>query len=150
MTEDRQRTFAEKLNHLFATVHPPSRGPYTPAEVAAATAEANDEGRGLSASAIQQLRNGSKKNPTMNTIRALAGFFGVPPTYFFDDEVAARTDAEIGILAAMGDAGVRQVALRARGLSTESLQIINAVIDQARRLDGLPGGAPDDDADPQR
>ncbi|MFJ6943342.1 helix-turn-helix domain-containing protein [Streptomyces wuyuanensis] len=149
MTEDGQRSLAEKLDHLFTTIHPPSRGPYTPAEVAEAIAEADDKGRGLSPSAIQQLRNGSKQNPTMNTIRALAGFFGVPPAYFFDDEVAARTDAEIGILAAMGDAGVRQVALRAKGLSTESLQIINAVIDQARRLDGLAGDAPDEGVDPQ-
>lgn len=139
MAEGQRRTLAKKLDHLFNTVHPPSRGPYTPAEVAKATAEAGGEGSGLSASAIQQLRNGSKKNPTMNTIRALAGFFGVPSAYFFDDNVAARTDAEIGVLAAMGDAGVRQVALRAKGLSTESLQILNAVIDQARRLDGLPG-----------
>ncbi|HCA84134.1 MAG TPA: Secondary metabolite protein [Streptomyces sp.] len=147
MAEGRQRTLAEKLDHLFSTVHPPSRGPFTPAEVAEAIAEADSDGRGLSASAIQQLRNGSKKNPTMNTLRALAAFFGVPPAYFFDDEVAAHTDAEIGILAAMGDAGVRQVALRAKGLSTESLQILNSVIDQARRLDGLPGDAAPGDLD---
>ncbi|MDW4911727.1 helix-turn-helix domain-containing protein, partial [Streptomyces sp. ADMS] len=78
----------------------------------------------ISASAIQQLRTGTNTNPKMQTIRALAGFFGVPPGYFFDEEVAERTRAEIQVVAAMRDREVRRVALRANGLSTSSLQML--------------------------
>lgn len=136
------RTFAARLDYLFREVHPASRGPYTYAEVAHAIRErSGDDGKGISASAIQQLRTGAKKNPTMYTIKALADFFGVSPGYFFDDEAAERTQAEIELAAAMRDQGVRRVALRANGLSTSSLQMLTTVIEQARRLEGLPGDA---------
>ncbi len=47
----------------------------------------------------------------------------------------------------MRDASVRNVALRAAGLSGESLAAVQVVIDHARRLEGLedeadPGGQP--------
>ena len=47
----------------------------------------------------------------------------------------------------MRDASVRSVALRAAGLSVESLAAVQAVIDHARRLEGLadeagPAGQP--------
>ncbi|MDJ0460194.1 helix-turn-helix domain-containing protein [Streptomyces sp. H27-C3] len=143
MTDEAGHTFAQLLDHLFREVHPPARGPYTYTEVAEGIQEASGgEGKGLTASAIQQLRTGAKKNPTRHTIKALAGFFGVPAGYFFDEETAERARAEIAVLAAMRDQGVRTVALRANGLSTESLQMLSAVIEQARRLEGLPGDTP--------
>lgn len=37
----------------------------------------------------------------------------------------------------MRDQNVRQVALRANGLSTASLNMVTTVIDQTRRLEGL-------------
>ncbi|OEV03788.1 Secondary metabolite protein [Streptomyces nanshensis] len=140
---DSAGTFAQLLDHLFTTVHPPGRGPYTYAEVSQAIQNASaPEERGVSASAIQQLRTGQKANPTRYTIKALADFFGVPASYFFDEEVAERTKAEIELTAAMSDAGVRRIALRAKGLSPESLRMLTTVIDQARHWEGLPEGAP--------
>ncbi|MFJ2216708.1 Secondary metabolite protein [Streptomyces sp. NPDC101062] len=145
VTDDEPRTFAQLLDYLFEEVHPENRGPYTYAEVAAGIQEASgDQGKGLTASAIQQLRTGAKKNPTRYTIKALAEFFGVPAGYFVDEEAAHRTRAEIAVLAAMRDRNVRTVALRANGLSTETLQMVATVIEQARILEGLPGEpAPD-------
>lgn len=138
MTEEQGRTFAELLDHLFTEVHPPGRGPYTYGEVASAIQKASgDESKGVSASAIQQLRTGQKKNPTRYTIKALAEFFGVPAGYFFDEEVAERTKAEIELTAAMRDEEVRRVALRASGLSPASLRMLTTVIEQARHLEGL-------------
>lgn len=136
MTEQHERTFAELLDYLFRQVHPKDRGPYTYAEVSQGIR--NTSGTAISASAIQQLRTGINTNPKMQTIRALSAFFGVPPGYFFDDDVAERTRAEIHLVAAMRDRDVRRVALRANGLSTSSLQMVNAVIDQVRRLEGMP------------
>lgn len=136
MTEKNERTFAELLDYLFREVHPKGRGPYTYAEVSQGIRDTS--GVGISASAIQQLRSGTNTNPKMQTIRGLAGFFGVNPGYFFDEEEAERQRAEIQVVAAMRDQGVRRVALRANGLSTSSLHMLNTVIDQARRLEGMP------------
>ncbi|MFD5673038.1 helix-turn-helix domain-containing protein [Streptomyces sp. NPDC127040] len=135
MTERAGRTFAERLDHLFKEVHPDKRGPYTYAEVAAAIEKADG---GITASGIQQLRTGKRVNPKMETIKALAGFFGVPAGYFFDDEVAEHTEAEIKLAAAMRDQKIAQVAMRSAGLSTASLKMVHTVIQQARHLEGLP------------
>lgn len=136
MIEKHERTFAELLDYLFREVHPKDRGPYTYAEVSQGIRDTSNVT--ISASAIQQLRTGKNSNPKMETVRALASFFGVPAGYFFEEEVAERTRAEIEVVAAMRDQEVRRVALRANGLSTSSLQMLNAVIDQARRLEGMP------------
>ncbi|MCX4751218.1 helix-turn-helix domain-containing protein [Kitasatospora sp. NBC_01287] len=138
MTERPRRTFAERLDHLFREVHPDSRGPYSYAEVAQGI-KAAGEGA-ITASGIQQLRTGTRGNPKMATIKALADFFGVPAGYFFDDEVAEHTEAEIQLVAAMRDEKIAQVALRSAGLSTASLKMVHTVIAQARHLEGLPAG----------
>ncbi|MFD9428492.1 MULTISPECIES: Secondary metabolite protein [unclassified Streptomyces] len=141
MTEKNERTFAELLDYLFREVRPKGRGPYTYAEVSQGIRDTS--GVAISASAIQQLRTGTNTNPKMQTIRALAGFFGVNPGYFFDEAEAERQRAEIQVVAAMRDQGVRRVALRANGLSTSSLHMLNTVIDQARRLEGMPDESDD-------
>jgi transcriptional regulator with XRE-family HTH domain len=130
------RTLSEKLNHLFETVHPAGRGPYSNEEVATSIRERG--GPTISGTYIWLLRKGGRDNPTMKHIEALAGFFGVPPAYFFDDETAAKVEAELDLLQAMKDSGVQKVALRAAGLSPKSLDSIAEVIDRVRELEGLP------------
>lgn len=132
------RTLAQKLDHLFATVHP-AKGEYTHQQVADAILEAG--GPTISATYLWQLRNGKRDNPTMRHLEALSGFFGVPPTYFFDDAVSAQIDAELELLSSLRDASVRQLALRASGLSKDSLGTIVEMIDRVRKLEGLPGAS---------
>ncbi|WP_059006589.1 helix-turn-helix domain-containing protein [Streptomyces specialis] len=141
------RAFAERLDYLFREVRPNGRDSYTYAEVAQGIREMTSSELAISASAIQQLRTGAKSNPKMQTIKALADFFGVPAGYFFDEEVAERTRAEIRLIAAMRDREVRKVALRANGLSTSSLNMVATVIEQARRLEGLPVDPDEQDLD---
>lgn len=43
MEDDQSPTFAQLLDHLFREVHPPSRGPYTYAEVAEESARPRPE-----------------------------------------------------------------------------------------------------------
>ena len=131
------RTLAEKVDHLFRTVRP-AKGEYSYEHVASAVREAG--GPTISAAYVWMLRKGQRDNPTMKHLEALASFFGVPAAYFFDEEEAARIDAELSLLAAIRDASVRQVALRASGLSTESLDTIAEMIERVRRLEGLPDG----------
>jgi transcriptional regulator with XRE-family HTH domain len=130
------RTLADKLNHLFATVHPASRGPYSNDEVAAAIQERG--GPTISGTYLWLLRKGQRDNPTLKHLEALASFFGVPPAYFLDDEATAKVDAELDLLNAMRDLGVHIVALRLAGLSAKSLQSIAEVVERVRELEGLP------------
>jgi transcriptional regulator with XRE-family HTH domain len=132
------RSLADKIDHLFKTVHPAGRGEYTYKEVADSLRAGGDPA--ISASYVWQLRKGIKDNPTKKHLEALSAFFGVPPAYFFDDTVTARIDAQLALLAAMRDAGVEHVALRAAGLSADSLGAITGIIEHARRLEGLPDG----------
>lgn len=132
---ERRRRLAEKLEYLFRTVREPGRREYGNEEVAAAITR--DQDVTISASYIWYLRTGQRDNPTFKHLNALARFFGVPPAYFFDDDTGARVEAELAVLTAMKDAGVRDIALRAAGLSPRSLDAINDVISRVRELEGL-------------
>ena len=135
-------SLATKLDRLFRAVRPGGRGEYSYQEVADAIR--SEGGPTISATYLWQLRKGLRDNPTRNHLAALARFFGVSPAYFFDDDAAEVVDAQLSLLAAMRDASVRSVALRAAGLSVESLAAVQVVIDHARRLEGL-----EPEADPE-
>jgi transcriptional regulator with XRE-family HTH domain len=128
---------AVRLTHLFDTVHPGNRGPYSPGEVAAAIAV---DGGEISRAYIAYLRSGERDNPTVQQMQALANFFGVPVAYFFDDTVARQVDAELEVVVALRDAGVQQLALRASGLSERGLQAILGMVESVRLMEGLSPG----------
>lgn len=133
---EQERSLASNLDRLFRTVHPPGRGEYSLEEVAQGIRARG--GPSISGAYIWQLRAGKRVNPTMSTLEALADFFGVPPAYFLDEEARERVDSQLDLLAAMRDSRVSRIALRSFGLSAESLQAIAGVIENARRLEGLP------------
>ena len=134
---------ATKVNHLFTVVRPANGDEYTFEEVADAIKAQG--GPTISATYLWQLRKGLRDNPTKRHLEALAGFFGVPPAYFFDDTEADRINAELALLSALRDAPVRHIALRARGLSARSLEAISDMVDRVRELEGLPDPAGDGD-----
>ena len=129
----RKRTLAERLDYLFRTVHPANRGEYSLQEVADSSSPSG--GPTISANYLWLLRKGLRDNPTKKHLEALAAFFGVSPLYFFDDEVAARTDAQLDLLVALRDAGVRNLALRAASLSPETLRAITEMVERARQIE---------------
>ena len=128
-----QSTVAERLNRLFEIVRP--RGEdrqYSNSEVAAAT--------GVSGTYIGYLRRGVRDNPSVDTVQALARFFGVRPSYLVDDldeEQAARIEAQVRLFQALDDPGIRQLALRAAAadLSATGLDAVAAMIDQVKKLE---------------
>ena len=134
---DRPRgsTLADKLDYLFRTIRRRGEGEYSYEEVAKAL-----RGKGgptISATYIWQLRKGIRDNPTKRHIEALAEFFGVSPAYFFDDEAANRISQELELLASLRDAEVRELAMRAFGLSSDSLAAIRGMVERVRKLEGL-------------
>lgn len=127
-------TFAARLNRLFESVYPPGRGPHTSAEVIAAL---KAEGVTMSAPYLSQLRSGNRTNPSTATMAALANFFRIKPAYFTDDSYYRKLDAELSWLTEVRDEGVRRIATRAVGLSTESQEDILDRIDELRRKEQL-------------
>lgn len=132
---------AHRLDHLFRTVHPKDRGPYTPAEVAEGINQAVGD-RTISSTYIWQLRTGRRDNPTQRHLSALAAFFGVSPMYFFDEAETDRNAVGSDLVAALKDDDVREMALRAAGLSDRSLRAIRDMIESARVVEGLPPAPP--------
>jgi len=135
-----ERSFAERLGHLIATVHPPDRKPYSYREIASGVAE--QTGVTMSATHVQQLAVGARKDPKRSHIQALAQFFGVPVTYFFDDEVAGQVDRQVEDVVAWRDSEARNLAQRAMLLSPRDRETVTALLDQlgsyddTRRRDG--------------
>lgn len=138
------RSLADRVDHLFRTAKPPTgKEEYTHEQVAAALRGAG--GPTISATYVWQLRKGIRDNPTKAHLEALASFFGVAPSYFFDEESAERIEAELDLLAAMRDPDVRSIALGVSDLSAGSIRAILGMVEQARRIEGL-NDDPDDRA----
>ncbi|GAA1237497.1 hypothetical protein GCM10009665_29580 [Kitasatospora nipponensis] len=138
-----------RLNHLFDTCPHPAGRQLTNQEVADRTLEyatqAGEPSAGVSASLIQKLRSGAKDNPTASTLKALAKAFGVRASYFIDDDppstpepTTPATTEDLEQL--VKDASVRNLALRADGLSQATLDTIALLIERARALEGLEEG----------
>ena len=128
--------FQSRLDHLFQTVRAPDGGEYTYRHVAAAIERL--VGYRTSVSTLQELRAGVRINPSMKHLHGLCAFFSVPIAYFFDEDLAAQVDAQLELAAALREASVRQLAQQAVGLSPTTLQAITQIVEQARRIEGLP------------
>ena len=79
----RTGSIAERLAYLFDVVHAPGTRGYTAAEVARGVRAA---GGSISDVYINKLLNGERGEPSLRYLRMLAGFFGVPLTFFLDDD----------------------------------------------------------------
>lgn len=130
------RALAEKIDHLFRTVRPRT-GEYTHEEVAHEIREQG--GPTISATYLWQLRKGLRDNPTRRHLQALASFFGVPAAYFLDDSTDEQVEAELALLAAMRDSGVRTLATRAAALSPRGLDAIREMVEHVLELEKPPG-----------
>jgi len=132
-------TLAERIDCLFRNQLSPRGREYTYREVAAAVTGQN--GTTFSPAYLWQLRTGAKDNPTMRHLEALARFFQVSPSYFFDDELTEFPDTEVRQLVASRNDTLRQMSVTLLGLTDESL---NAVLNLACRLRQLEGLASPD------
>jgi transcriptional regulator with XRE-family HTH domain len=119
-------------------VHRRDHPPYTNKELAE---EVRIRGVRCTPQYIGQLR-ASKHAPSLEMASALAQVFGVPIGYFNDPDVARSTDQQLGNLAALADAGVTRIALRAAGLSPGALETLHEIIDRIRAEEGLSADGP--------
>lgn len=129
-------TLAARVDRLFRTFLRPDGREFSYDQVA--TAIGSGGGPTISANYLYLLRRGLRDNPTKRHIEALAAFFKVPPAYFFDDDLAQQVERELDLLMAIRSSGVQGIALRAAGLSAETLEAVHHMIENARRIEGLP------------
>lgn len=133
---------AQKLNKLFEVMRKPSDAPLSNA--AAAEAIKEKTGVSISAAYIWQLRSGLKTNPTITHLQAMAKFFGVPASYLIDSDSEPEIEGQLNLLQALRDSGVRDLAMRASGLTPSAITNIAAMVDHVRRLEHLPPVANDE------
>jgi transcriptional regulator with XRE-family HTH domain len=143
--QDRRSVIAGRLDHLFETVHPAGRGPYSLREVAEAiNAEAGENL--ISAAYLSLLRGGQRSAPGASRLAAIARFFGVSVDYFMSDSVAEQTDRQLAVAVAVRDSELLGITLRASGLSERSLKAIRQMVENARQIENLPDDDPADGA----
>jgi transcriptional regulator with XRE-family HTH domain len=139
------RSLADKLNYLFA--HRTARnGQESSNEQVAAAICALGEAT-ISQSYIWQLRKSKKDNPTYKHLQALAGFFGVPVSYFFDDEVTDRVNQQLQQLRAeqarltalAGRDDVQLMAMRAGQLSPQRRRLVMELLNVVYREEQAAG-----------
>lgn len=128
-------SLADKLDRLFKTVHPRGRPEYTYEQIANGIRERG--GPTISGAYIWQLRKGIQDNPRKKHLEALADFFDITPAYFLDKETGMRLYAQLELLAAMREAQVQHLALRAAGLTPEGIRAIAHIIEHTRQIEGL-------------
>lgn len=127
---------AGKLNKLFDTMHP--RGVAPVSNYAASRGIEQKTGVSITPQYLGQLRSGKKRNPTMQHLRAIADYFGIAARYLLEPGNTADIESQLDMLRVMRDAGVRDIAARAAGLSPQALNNVAAIIDRARALEQLP------------
>lgn len=127
-------SLAHKVDYLFRRMHPDGRGPYSLQEATVAIEELT--GEKISHNTLWKLRTGKHDNPTKRVLEALATFFGVPPSYFFDDGVFRAVEEQIELLTVLRDTGVRSAHLRNfLRLSPEAQQMVGELIESTARLE---------------
>ncbi|MDQ3403017.1 MAG: helix-turn-helix domain-containing protein [Actinomycetota bacterium] len=133
-----------RIDRLFRISRPEGRS-WSNNEVAAEIKKVDPDLR-VSGAYLSMLRTGKRTSPSTDLLVALARFFGVGPSYFFDDEdgQGERVRRQLEQLELLRQRGVVGIAQRAIGLPQANIDLITAMLDQARRQQGLP---PVDDGD---
>lgn len=125
-----ENAFAAKLRKLFDVVPRSAEeggGKYAVSEVAA--------GVGVSRQHLYDLLSGKKTRPAWDLVTRLAEFFGVSVVYFGNDEAAERYSQQLDLLAALGKADVKDIALRSGQLSPEHRGVLIGLLEQLQSLE---------------
>lgn len=133
--DQHRRSFGDKLGRLIEAVHPPDRGPYSYREIEAGVA---GHPGAMTAAYVHQLVKGRQLHPRIHHVEALASFFGVPVTYFFDEDLARQVDDQITAVSAWRDEEARHIAERVVALNPRDRHTVTTLIDSLRAYDEQP------------
>ena len=122
-TLDDEGKFSEKLNRLFEEYRKPDGTRYSQKEVLESAPGV------LTRINLWRLRKGKASRPSYPVVKALADFFGVEPSYFFDRD---RLDVESMEQDERKDLAT-QIALRSSGLDLEGQKAVLLMIEAIRK-----------------
>jgi transcriptional regulator with XRE-family HTH domain len=116
---------AGRLEHVFEVVRNPKTGePYTNGEVARMTLG------DLSEEDVERIRTGADSDPTVGQVAALAGVFGVEPSYLLDRGKPSLLDEEL--VQALRDKDVRDITRESARLPDGERRLVLGIIRQFR------------------
>jgi transcriptional regulator with XRE-family HTH domain len=124
---------AGRLQHLFEVVRNPKTGEhYTNAEVARMTLG------DLSEEDVEGIRTGAISDPTLSQVSALAGVFGVEPSYLLDRGEPSLLDEEL--VQALRDEDVRDITRESSRLPDGERRLVLGIVRQFRDQKASPSG----------
>jgi transcriptional regulator with XRE-family HTH domain len=124
---------AGRLEHLFEVVRNPKTGePYTNAEVARMTLG------DLSEEDVEGIRTGAVSDPTVGQVAALAGVFGVEPSYLLDRGEPSLLDEEL--VQALRDEDVRAITRESSRLPDGERRLVLGIVRQFRDQKAVTSG----------
>jgi transcriptional regulator with XRE-family HTH domain len=127
---DGNRGIAGRVEHLFDAVRNPSTGePYTNAEVARMTLG------DLAEEDVEGIRTGAVGSPTVGQVVALAGVFGVEPSYLLD---RGEPSFDQELVEALQDETIREVIREISRLPERDRWMVLGIVRQFRN----PGEPP--------
>ncbi len=118
-------TLADRINALFETFRAPGE---RPPSLDLVVQEVQARGGSISVGYLSELRTGRATNPRIDHLKAIADYFGVPLSYFTDDEHSRQIAEEMRLLRALRDNDVRSLALRVATLDGETRAALSAII----------------------
>ena len=124
---------AEKIDLLFKSCTKPDGKEFTYQEVEAGT------GGAVSSTYVWKLRTGKSTNPGYRVLQALGDFFGVPPSYFFEDKFSAQQLEDLWLTATLRDRGLQRIALSATGLDETGKALVVQLIEYMRTAQNQAG-----------
>ncbi len=128
---------AAKLNKLFETMHADGAKPDSNEKVVAALAARNENVR-ITSQYLGQIRAGKKTKISAHTLRALAEYFNVSPSYLIEPGPNKDIEKQLSLMRLMRDEKVRSIATRVSGLSDQSVTSVEAMLEHLRSLERLP------------
>jgi len=123
--DEESRGVATRLEHLFEVVrNPKTAEPYTNGEVARMTLG------DLSEEEVERIRTGADSDPTVGQVAALAGVFGVEPSYLLDRGKPSLLDEEL--VQALRDKDVRDITRESSRLPDGERRLVLGIVRQFR------------------
>jgi transcriptional regulator with XRE-family HTH domain len=130
---EESRGLSRRLEHLFEVVRNLRTGePNTNAEVARMTLG------DLSEEDVERIRSGAISDPTVGQVSALAGVFGVEPSYLLDRGKPSLLDEEL--VQALRDEDVRDITRESSRLPDRERRIVLGIVRQFRDQSKVPIG----------
>jgi transcriptional regulator with XRE-family HTH domain len=127
------RGVAGRLEHLFEVVRNPKTGErYTNSEVARMTLG------DLSREDVERIRTGAVSDPAVSQVAALAGVFGVEPSYLLDRGKPSLLDEEL--VQALRDEDVRDITRECSRLPDSERRLVLGIVRQFRDQKPAPSG----------